>query len=101
MTIEALTDQLKRVLKQYATKFSIDVSSDWLVMKLQEELGELTRSYLNMKGQTRGVTGTASTAKQALGAEIADVIAIAILVADINGIDVEASLSRKWLDWLE
>ena len=100
MTIDALTDQLKRVLNQYATKFSIDTSADWLVMKLQEEVGELTRSYLTMKGQTREANETEGKAKEALGAEIADVVAIAMLIADINGIDIEANLSRKWLDWL-
>ena len=101
MTIKKPTGQLRTVLERYAEKFSIELTPDWFVLKLSEEQGELVQSYLRYTGQARETGKTEGELKEALGREIADVIALALLTAEINGIDVESSLTQKWLTYVQ
>jgi len=43
MDINTLTEEIENVSKNYIKKFKIKRNSDWIILKLQEELGELIR----------------------------------------------------------
>ncbi|MFC4946854.1 hypothetical protein [Pseudonocardia sp. GCM10023141] len=53
MDLGELTAQVERVSRQSAAEFGIDRSSDWQILKLQEEVGELTQVHLMREGQAR------------------------------------------------
>jgi len=89
------------VSRQYATKFGIERSSDWQILKLHEEVGELTQVHLMREGQARSKGLTAPDLDERFAAEIADVICHALLVASHHNIDVESAIQQKWLSRVE
>jgi NTP pyrophosphatase (non-canonical NTP hydrolase) len=64
------------------------------MLKLNEEVGELTQAYLRMTGQSRSPGAPA-----AFAAEIADVLAHLLLLARRFDVDIDAELDRKWFAW--
>ena len=96
LDLKALQADVLRISDIYAREHSIDRSCDWALLKVQEELGELTAEHLRMSGRARG---TADAGK--LGEEAADVLGMLLIYCDQAGIDLEAAMRRKWLSWLE
>lgn len=96
MDLSALSAQVLRISDIYAAEHGIDRSGDWALLKLQEELGELTAEHLRISGRARGLADV-----QAQGDEAADVLGMLLIYCDGAGIDLEAAMRRKWLKWLE
>ena len=96
MNISDLTASVLRISDIYAAEHGIERSGDWALLKVQEELGELTAEPLRMSGRARG---TADADK--LGDEAADVLGMLLIYCDRAGIDLEQAMQRKWLHWLE
>lgn len=96
LDLRALQDDVLRISDIYAREHSIERDRDWALLKLQEELGELTAEHLRMTGRARG---EADAAKQ--GDEAADVLGMLLIYCDAAGIDLEQAMRRKWLSWLE
>jgi NTP pyrophosphatase (non-canonical NTP hydrolase) len=89
-----------RVSDIYAERNAIARDDDWYMLKLQEELGELTAEYLRTSGRGRLKGADAATVRAALEDEAADVLAMLLLFARNNGIDLDAALQRKWFKYL-
>ena len=96
LNLKRLTADVRRISDIYATEHGIDRSGDWAILKLQEELGELTAEHLRLSGRARGAADP-----QALGDEAADVLGMLLIYCDRAGIDLEKAMQRKWLHWLE
>jgi NTP pyrophosphatase (non-canonical NTP hydrolase) len=96
MDLADLRAAVLRISDIYAAEHGIDRDRDWALLKLQEELGELTAEHLRMSGRARGVADP-----QALGDEAADVLGMLLIYCDRAGIDLETAMQRKWLSWLE
>ncbi|KQS56338.1 phosphoribosyl-ATP pyrophosphohydrolase [Brevundimonas sp. Leaf363] len=96
MDLTALQASVLRISDIYAAEHNIDRDRDWALLKLQEELGELTAEHLRLSGRARGTPDA-----QALGDEAADVLGMLLIYCDRAGIDLEAAMQRKWLSWLE
>lgn len=100
MDIKALQDSVLRISDIYAREHGIDrdkaAAGDWALLKLQEELGELTAEHLRLSGRARGAADP-----QALADEAADVLGMLLIYCDRVGIDLEQAMQRKWLKWLE
>jgi NTP pyrophosphatase (non-canonical NTP hydrolase) len=84
----------------YASRNSIARDNDWYLLKLQEELGELTAEYLRTTDRGRLKGATPVEVRQALEDEAADVLAMLLLFARNNAIDLDAALERKWFQYL-
>ena len=84
----------------YAERNDIARDNDWYMLKLQEELGELTAEYLRSSGRGRMKGADADAVRVALEDETADVLAMLLLFARNNAIDLEAALERKWFKYL-
>lgn len=97
MDLHLLSDQLETVSLGYAAANDIDRTPDWFVLKLQEEVGELTQAYLMKSGQARDKGHTAADIEEGFKAEIADVLAQVLLIARHHGIDPAEALEAKWL----
>ncbi len=96
LDLKALQADVLRVSEIYAREYTIDRSADWALLKVQEELGELTAEHLRMSGRARGAPDAGK-----LGDEAADVLGMLLIYCDQAGIDLEQAMQRKWLQWLE
>lgn len=96
MNLSDLQADVLRISDLYAVEHGIDRSGDWALLKVQEELGELTAEHLRMSGRARGAADAGK-----LGDEAADVLGMLLIYCNRAGIDVEAAMQRKWLHWLE
>jgi hypothetical protein len=50
MDLRLLADDLEAVSRLYAEQFGIDRDDNWFVLKLHEEVGELTQAFLMRAG---------------------------------------------------
>ncbi|MGQ3113106.1 MAG: phosphoribosyl-ATP pyrophosphohydrolase [Brevundimonas sp.] len=96
MDLKALQADVLRISDIYAAEHAIDRARDWALLKLQEELGELTAEHLRLTGRARGTPD-----ETALGDEAADVLGMLLIYCARAGIDLETAMQRKWLKWLE
>lgn len=95
MILFELSEKVARISDIYAAEHGIDRSGDWAILKLQEELGELTAEHLRLSGRARGEADP-----KALADEAADVLGMLLIYCDRAGIDIERAMQDKWLHWL-
>jgi NTP pyrophosphatase (non-canonical NTP hydrolase) len=96
MDLRDLSASVLRISDIYAAEHDIDRDRDWALLKLQEELGELTAEHLRLTGRARGAPDS-----QALGDEAADVLGMLLIYCARAGVDLDKAMQRKWLKWLE
>jgi NTP pyrophosphatase (non-canonical NTP hydrolase) len=100
MTLADLSASVLRISDLYAREHGIDrdkaAAGDWALLKVQEELGELTAEHLRMSGRARGEADA-----RKLGDEAADVLGMLLIYCQAAGVDIEQAMQRKWLHWLE
>lgn len=96
MNLSDLTASVLRISDIYAREHAIDRDRDWALLKLQEELGELTAEHLRMSGRARGAADAGKLADEA-----ADVLGMLLIYCQMAGVDIEQAMQRKWLHWLE
>jgi NTP pyrophosphatase (non-canonical NTP hydrolase) len=94
--LEAAQADVEAISRAYARLHGIERSDDWLVLKLGEEVGELTQAYLAASGRSRRPV---DDGRDALRAELADVLAHLLLLAERFDVDLDAALEAKWGRW--
>lgn len=99
-SLAQLTELVAEVGDTYARRNSIVPNGDWYLLKLQEELGEVVAEYLKTTGRARLKGADASSIRQALEDETADMLGMLLLFARANQIDLDAALERKWFQHL-
>lgn len=100
MNLKEIEEKLKKVSDIYTEKFNIKRDDDWFVLKIQEELGELSSAHLKITERARVGNQSKPELDKNLKDEIADVIAMTILFAHHKGIDVESAIKDKWFKYL-
>ncbi len=95
-SLAELTARCAQVSDTYAQRCDIVRDDDWYLLKLQEELGELSAEYLRGSGRGRMKEMSKTDVREALENEAADVLAMLLLFARNNKIDLEGALKRKW-----
>ena len=98
--LATLSDKVAAVSDIYAQRNGIDRTEDWFLLKLQEELGELTAEYLKLSGRARRKGADDLAVRSALADEAADVLAMLMLFAREHDIDLASALERKWFQYL-
>lgn len=99
MNVHKVTRQIKKVSDIYAKKYGIRRDANWYLMKLQEEMGELTQSYLMMTGKARQKNKTKVEILEDFHKEMADVFCHVLLLARHHKINLEKEVEEKWLVW--
>ncbi|MBW4041744.1 MAG: pyrophosphatase [Acidobacteria bacterium] len=99
MDLAALADRLERISVGYAAREGIDRDDDWFLLKLLEELGELTQIQLARSGRSRDRGYTPDGLDERLAEECADVLGHVLLFARRNGVDLAGALEAKWFRW--
>jgi NTP pyrophosphatase (non-canonical NTP hydrolase) len=94
--LETIQDQFEAASAGYAEANGIVRDSDWFVLKMHEEIGELTQVWnrLSGRGRRRGLSD--NELKLALADETADLLGHVLLFARRNGLDLEDAIARKW-----
>jgi NTP pyrophosphatase (non-canonical NTP hydrolase) len=100
MNLTQITQKLEQVSDVYARKFNIRRDDDWFILKIQEELGELTSAHLKLSKRARTADATRADLEKNLQDEVADVLALTLLYAKHKGIDVDQALQNKWFKYL-
>lgn len=99
MDIHDLTEKIEGISKNYSKKFEFERDSDWFVLKLQEELGELIQAYLMVQGKARKKGKSPEEIKDNFENEVADVLAHTLLLARHFHVDLDKIFEGKWLKW--
>jgi NTP pyrophosphatase (non-canonical NTP hydrolase) len=94
-----LTGELEAISAAYAERFGIVRDGDWHLLKLHEEIGELTQAHLMREGQARPKGLTAEELDDAFAREVADVLCHVLLLAHHHGVDLGSAICDKWLVW--
>lgn len=98
--LRQLSDAIESVSSRYAASLGIERDDIWHILKLQEEVGELTQAFLTRSGRARTRGRTPSEIEADFREELADVLCQVLLLARHHGVDVEAEVQRKWLSRL-
>jgi len=99
MDIETLRSEVETVSAHYAERHDIVRTDDWFMLKLNEEVGELTQAFLARSGQSRDKGRSPEELHDDFRAELADVLAHVLLLAERFGVDLATEVERKWLVW--
>jgi NTP pyrophosphatase (non-canonical NTP hydrolase) len=93
---DAFTDRLQAISDRYGRVYDVDRSGDWHLLKIQEEMGELTQAYLAKTHRSRRDPEKACAE---VAHEMADVLCMLLLMARAEGVDLKAAITGKWLKW--
>lgn len=97
VNLAELTERLEEVSRGYAARFDITRDDTWFLLKIQEEVGELTDAFLVATGRSRRKGRSTAEVETALKDELSDVLAHTLLMARHLGFDLAQELDRKWL----
>lgn len=97
MNLKTLIEKIEKVSDFYSEKYNISRDKLWYLLKLQEEVGELTQAYLSMSGRGRHKNKTPEQLKEQFELEIADVLCHVLLLARSEGVDLKKAIDAKWL----
>jgi NTP pyrophosphatase (non-canonical NTP hydrolase) len=98
MEFKDLQAKLFETETNYGRKFGIDIDEDYTLLKLYEEMGELSQAILINRKKCRPEKYPGpEMAKQKLGEEMADVLGLLVTNAKLLDIDLEQALEKKWL----
>ena len=92
-----LMQQFELASEKYARANDNERDPDWFLLKLQEEVGEVTQAWNRLSGRGRSKGKTQEEMRQDLSDETADLLGHVLLLAHNSGLDLEASIKRKWL----
>ena len=92
-----LAEKFERSSRTYADANHIERDADWFLLKLQEEMGELTQAWNRLTGRGRAKGRSPEDMQRDLADETADVLGHLLLFARHNDLDLAAAIERKWL----
>lgn len=101
MDLARLSDDVEAVSQGYALAHGFKRDETWFLLKLQEEVGELTQAFLMRTGQGRAKGNTQQELADQVGAELADVLCHVVLMARHHGVNLVEQVERKGLVWLD
>jgi NTP pyrophosphatase (non-canonical NTP hydrolase) len=92
-----LTARLEKISVGYGERLGFDRDPDWFLLKLQEEVGELTQAYLQHTGRARSKGAMPDDIRATFHQEFADVLCQLLLFAHQHDVDLSQEIERKWL----
>jgi len=94
--LRRLAHQFEVASVGYVEANGLERDPDWFVLKMQEELGELTQVWNKLTGRGRRRDRSESDLRSDLSDEAADLLGHVLLFALRNELDLEAAIERKW-----
>lgn len=100
-TLKQIQADSEKVSQIYAQNCNIRRDDDWQLLKLQEEVGELTSAHLRLTERGRDKGDDLSTIRLQFEDELADCLAQILLIAERFEVDLDAAIDRKWFQYLK
>jgi len=100
MDLNDIIKKVSEVSEKYSNTYAINRNSDWYILKLQEEVGELVQSYLSMTNRSRKQGDTPQELKAKFANELVDVLGQVFLITRYNNIDLNKAFESKWFKHL-
>ena len=97
MDLTELSERLEKLSVRYGEHLGFERDADWFLLKLQEEVGELTQAYLQHTGRARAKGLTAEEIRAGFHQEFADVFCQLLLFARRHDVDLPGEIEQKWL----
>lgn len=94
--LKQLGETFARASAEYAETHRIERDRDWFILKMQEELGELTQVWNKLTGRGRLKGQSEADLHRSLSDETADLLGHVLLFAEENNIDLAEAIERKW-----
>ena len=91
-----LSSRFDAASSAYAEANGIIRDHDWFLLKLLEEVGELTQIANRVSGRGRKKNMSDDDLRTSLADETADVLGHVLLFAHHHGLELEAAIARKW-----
>lgn len=96
MHLNDIALRIENLSTQYAEVYGILRSAEWALLKLTEELGELTQAHLTATGQSKDRGLTPDEQQHLVAAELGDVLGMCLVYAKQFGIEPEKAIAEKW-----
>ena len=98
MDFQELQNKIFKNAIEYGKKYNITIDEDFALIKLYEEMGELSQAVLIHRKKSRPEKyKPEEISKEELAQELADVLGVTIVNAKLLGINLEDALKRKWI----
>ncbi len=98
MTFRKMQHGIMKVAETYTKRFGVVVDQDFAFLKLHEEVGEFAKAVLIHRKKSRPEKHmTEDESKEMLAGELADIVGMAIINANLLGIDLQKAIEDKWL----
>ena len=98
MTLNTLIEEINKNAQWYADKFDVDVDKEFAAMNLVKEIGQFAEARLINQGKSiPSKKLDAAAAKDRMTQELVDIIALAIINANLYDIDIEKAIDEKWI----
>ncbi|KRD49044.1 pyrophosphatase [Ensifer sp. ENS10] len=94
--LERLGSQFETASAGYAGAHGIERDPDWFILKMQEELGELTQVWNKLSGRGRRNGKSTDELRSLMADETADLLGHVLLFAHHHKLDLQAAIERKW-----
>lgn len=94
--LEDLQERFDKASLSYCALHGLDRDQDWVMLKLLEEIGELTQVWNTMTGRGRDKGLSDADLKTTMADEVADSLGMLLLVAHQHDLDLTAAIARKW-----
>ena len=99
MTFEELQKGILKVAELYGERFGVTIDQDFALLKLFEEVGEYAQAVLVHRKKSKPEKHVSENeSKKLVANELADIIGLAIMNANLFEIDLENAIKEKWLN---
>ena len=99
MEFKELQKKMINTAKRYGEEYNIKIDEDFALLKLYEEVGEFAQAVLIHRKQSRPEKFVSEEeSKEHLGQELADIMGMTVLNANLLGIDLEGAVVKKWIE---
>jgi len=96
MQFKEIQQKILKNVTRYAKQYNIKIDEEFALIKLYEEIGELSQAILIHKKKSRPEKHLSKKlSKKEVAKELADVIGITILNAHLLDIDLEEAINKK------
>ncbi len=98
MNFKELQNKIIENAINYGKKYNVQIDEDFALLKLYEEVGELSQAVLIHRKKSRPEKYVSEEISKAeIAKELADVIGMTIVSAHLFGIDLEDAINKKWI----
>lgn len=96
-SFQQIQERILQNAKKYSEQYGISYDASFCMIKLMEEVGELSEALLTSMHKSRPEKYISEKVSQErIASELADVFAMTIICADVMNIDIASEVLKKW-----